>query len=137
VFHPFRTLGLPAFLGDSRMPRPLKSSRDLRQRFDLYLDEGEIEQIRANAEAARLPMSTFVRRVALRQRIELPPASADLARWRELAPLASNLNQIARACNAGRAEGIDPAVIDSLAEQVRLLRLELLGASGDQPEVRS
>ena len=110
------------------MPRPLKASRELRQRFDLYLDECEIEQIRINAQAARLPMSTFVRRVALRQQIELPPSAGNLARWQELAPLASNLNQIARACNAGfLPEGIYPAVND-LAEQVRLLRLELLGA---------
>ena len=112
------------------MPRPLKSSSELRQRFDLYLHEQEVEQIRANAEAARLPMSTFVRRVALRQRIALPPSVGNLARWQELAPLSSNLNQIARACNAGLVpEGIYPVVAE-LAEQVRLLRLELLGLHG-------
>lgn len=108
------------------MPRPLKASRELRQRFDLYLDEAEIDQIRANATAARLPMSTFVRRVALRQHIELPPPAGNIERWRELAPLASNLNQIARACNAGLLpEGVFP-VVTELTEQVRLLRLELL-----------
>lgn len=108
------------------MPRPLKASRELRQRFDLYLDEAEIGQIRANATAARLPMSTFVRRVALRQHIELPPSAGNIERWRDLAPLASNLNQIARACNAGLLpDGVFPVVIE-LTEQVRLLRLELL-----------
>lgn len=108
------------------MPRPLKSRRDLRQRFDLYLDESEVDQIRANARAARLPMSTFVRRLALRQQIETPPIAEALTRWRELAPMAANLNQIARACNAGQMpEGIYPVVIE-LAEQVRLLRFELL-----------
>lgn len=115
------------------MPSPLKSSRALRQRFDLYLNEGEIEQVRANAEAARLPMSTFVRRVALRQRIEVPPSSTNVARWRELAPLANNLNQLARACNAGTVTaGIYPTLTE-LAEQVRLLRLELLGGSDPAP----
>lgn len=108
------------------MPRPLKPRRELRQRFDLYLDEFEVDQIRANASAARLPMSTFVRRVALREKIEVPPPVQAVARWRELAPLANNLNQIARACNAGLVpEGIYPVVIQ-LAEQVRLLRLEVL-----------
>lgn len=108
------------------MPRPLKPSRELRQRFDLYLDESEVDQIRANATAARLPMSIFLRRVALRQHIELPPPAGNLERWRELAPLASNLNQIARACNAGLVpDGIVP-VVTELAEQVRMLRLELL-----------
>ena len=115
------------------MPRPLKSRNALRQRFDLYLDEGEVEQLRGHAEAARLPMSTYLRRVALRQRIEAPPAAINIERWRELAPLANNLNQIARACNAGLApEGIYPAVTE-LAEQVRLLRLELLGADERRP----
>jgi hypothetical protein len=111
------------------MPRPLKTNCELRSRFDLYLDDGEADQIRANAKAARLPMSTFVRRVALRQRIEQAPSDQNLTRWRELAPLTSNLNQIARACNAGLVpEGIYPAVTE-LAAQVRLLRLELLGSN--------
>jgi hypothetical protein len=111
------------------MPRPLKASQELRQRFDLYLDESEIDQIRCDADAAHLPMSTYLRRVALRQKIELPPPAANLDRWRELAPMAANLNQIARACNAGSVpEGIYP-VVTELAEQVRLLRLDLLGAT--------
>ena len=114
------------------MPRPLRSARDLRQRFDLYLDEGEIDQIRASAERARLPMSTFVRRVALRQRIAVAPSDGNVARWRELAPLANNLNQIARACNAGTVTaGIYPT-LTALADQVRLLRLELLGGGSEK-----
>lgn len=116
------------------MPRLLKSRRDLRQRFDLYLDEGEVEQLRGHAAAARLPMSTYLRRIALRQRIEAPPSAANVARWRELAPLANNLNQLVRACHSGQApEGIYPAVA-ALAEQVRLLRLELLGAAANDEE---
>ena len=119
------------------MPRPLKPRRELRQRFDLYLDEVEVDQIRLNAQAARLPMSTFVRRVALRLQIELPPSAEAVARWRELAPLANNLNQIARACNAGQLpEGIYP-VVSQLAEQVRLLRLELLQGKADPVEGHS
>ena len=109
------------------MPRPLKASRELRHRFDLYLDEREVDQIRVNAHAARLS-----------QRIELPPSAGNLDRWRELAPLSSNLNQIARACNAGLVpEGIYPVVIQ-LAEQVRLLRLELLDSNASRvPENHS
>ena len=116
------------------MPQLLKSRSELRQRFNLYLDDGEFEQVRKYATAARLPMSTYLRRVALRQRIEAPPPAANVARWRELAPLASNLNQLVRACHSGQApEGIYPAVA-ALAEQVRLLRLELLGATSDNQE---
>ena len=111
------------------MPRPLKPSLELRQRFDLYLDVGEVEQVRANAKIARLPMSTYVRRVALRQRIDLPPTENSVQRWRELAPLANNLNQIARACNAGLAPDCIEPVVSALAEQVRLLRLEVLSVA--------
>jgi hypothetical protein len=111
------------------MARPLIARSELRQPFLLYLSAAEEEQIRESAKSARLPMSTFVRRVALRKKIEVPPPAAhlDFCR-RELAPLASNLNQIARACNANRVpEGIYP-VVTSLAEQVRLMRLHLVGA---------
>jgi hypothetical protein len=114
------------------MPRPLKSRSELRQRFDLYLDEGEIERLRGYAQAARLPMSTYLRRVALRQRIEAPPPAANLDSYGALGRLANNLNQLVRACHSGELpEGIYPAVA-ALAEQVRLLRLELLGVVGDQ-----
>jgi hypothetical protein len=68
----------------------------------------------------------------MRQKISVPPppANLDLVR-RELAPLANNLNQIARACNAGLVTaGIYPT-LTSLAEQVRLLRLELSGVQPD------
>lgn len=116
------------------MPRPLKTRDELRQRFDLYLHVSEVKQLRSHAESARLPMSTYLRRVALRQRIDAPPPEANVARWRELAPLANNINQLVRACHSGQAPaGIYPAVV-ALAEQVRLLRLELLGATGDSQE---
>lgn len=116
------------------MTQLLKPRSELRQRFYLYVDAGEFEQLRKYATAARLPMSTYLRRVALRQRIEAPPPAANVARWRELAPLANNLNQLVRACHSGQVpEGIYPAVA-ALAEQVRLLRLELLGAASDSQE---
>lgn len=114
------------------MPRPLVSRSALRHQVVVYLSESELTQIRAQAESARLPVSTFMRRVAMRQKISVPPppANLDLVR-RELAPLANNLNQIARACNAGLVTaGIYPT-LTSLAEQVRLLRLELSGVQPD------
>lgn len=116
------------------MARPLVPRSALRQPFLLYLNEAEEAQIRASAEAARLPMSTYLRRLALRQKVEPAPAWQNLEFCRrELAPLASNLNQIARACNAGRApEGIYPAVA-ALAEQVRRFHLDILGANEASP----
>jgi hypothetical protein len=57
VFHPFSALGLRPTQETNPMAHALKSSRELRQRFDLYLNEAEIEQVRDIATAARLPMS--------------------------------------------------------------------------------
>jgi hypothetical protein len=108
------------------MPRPLKPSSHLRQRFDLYLDEAELQQIRGHALAAGLPVSTFVRRSALRQKIAAAPHPTSVERWRQLASLAANLNQIAHACHLGRAPQDIGETIGALVEEVRLLRLELL-----------
>lgn len=110
------------------MPRPLKASEDLRRRFDLYLDEGELEVIRGKASRARLPMSTYVRKAALDMKIQTPPAGVNVQRWRELAHLASNLNQIARACNAGLVPDDVRPLLGALTEAVAQLRQELLGA---------
>jgi hypothetical protein len=115
------------------MARPLVPRSALRQPFLLSLNESEEEQIRASALAARLPMSTYLRRLALRQKVEVAPPweHLDFCR-RQLAPIANNLNQIARACNAGSApEGISPAVA-ALAEQVRLFHLDLLRSRGEE-----
>lgn len=109
------------------MPRPLKASEDLRRRFDLYLDECELESIRARASNARLPMSTYVRKAALDLKIEAPPPTANVQRWRELAHLASNLNQIARACNSGLVPDDVAPVLEALTDAVGQLRRELLG----------
>jgi hypothetical protein len=109
------------------MPRPLKASGDLRRRFDLYLDEAEIESIRTRATSVRLPMSTYVRKAALDLRIDTPPPAINVARWSELARLAGNLNQIARACNSGLVPQDVRPTLRALADQVRELRQELLG----------
>ncbi len=110
------------------MPRPLKASEDLRRRFDLYLDEVELESIRARARNARLPMSTYVRKAALDLKMEAPPPIANVQRWRELGHLASNLNQIARACNSGLVPNDVAPVLEALTDAVRLLRQELMEA---------
>ena len=108
------------------MPRPLVPSHELRQRFDLYLTPHEVDLIRASAKSSRLPMSTYLRRVALRQTIEMPPVDFALRQWQELGRLANNVNQIAKACNAGQLpRGVDAVLVD-VAEILRQLRLEVL-----------
>lgn len=109
------------------MPNPLLPSGSLRTHCVIYLNESEREQIRAKAEAAKLSVSTFVRMAALGLPVQTPPSDASVRRWRELARTAANLNQLCFSINSHQATGVDRIVIDELAEQVRLLRLELLG----------
>lgn len=111
------------------MARPLMTHADLRDRIDLYLNASERAAIAAKARDAGLPLSAFIRRSALRQKVEAIPV-ASIERWRELARTTANLNQITHAINEGRATGIDPMVVNELAEEVRQLRLELLGSQG-------
>lgn len=115
------------------MGNRLLSSAELRKRFDLYLTDDERAAIEIKARAACLPMSTFLRCVALKKKIEQPPTEISRKQYSELARVGSNLNQIAAAINAGKASGIDVHVIDQLATQVQLLRMQLIGVTGDEP----
>jgi hypothetical protein len=127
-------LALAAFRrGVDSMGNRLLSAAELRKRFDLYLTDAERLALEIKARAACLPTSTFLRRVALKKKIEQPPTEISRKQYAELARVGSNLNQIAAAINAGKAHGIDVDVIEELATQVRLLRLSLLGANGDEP----
>lgn len=115
------------------MGNRLFSEAELRKKFDLYLTDDERAAVEIKARAARLPMSTFLRRVALAKKIEQPPSEISRSQYAELARVGSNLNQIAAAINAGRASGIDAQVIHELATQVRLLRMQIIGVTSDEP----
>lgn len=112
---------------------PLLPSRYLRSRFDLYLNEVERERVASAAQQAHLPMSTYVRRAALKLRIQTPPSEVTTTQWAELARTTANLNQLAHAINTGRVNRIDLTVLESVRDEVRKLRLNLLsgGSSVD------
>lgn len=110
------------------MAHPLLPHDALRQRFDLYLSPSELDALRARARSARTSVSAFVRCAALNHKIEAPPPTINLKAWSQMARVCGNLNQLAHAVAAGRATTIDPDVITQVGEQVRLLRLELIGA---------
>ena len=118
------------------MGNRLLSAAELRKRFDLYLTDDERASLEIKARTACLPMSTFLRRVALKKKIEQPPSEISRDQYAELARVGSNLNQIAAAINGGRASGVDVNVIHELATQVRLLRMQIIGATGDEPAER-
>lgn len=104
-------------------------SQTLRKKLEIWVNDFELAAIREKASSSMMPVSLYVRRTALQQRIETPPPAGNVHRWQQLAPLESNLNQIAKACNSGRVtEDIYPTLVE-LQEQVRQLRLEILGAN--------
>lgn len=108
------------------MGRPLMRAGQLRTRVDVYLDVAERTEIHRRATQARLPLSAFFRKAALGHRITTVP-SGNVERWVSLARLAGNLSQIARHLNAGRLAGVDAALLEAVAAEVRGLRLDLLG----------
>lgn len=113
------------------MPHPLLPSASLRSRFDLYLNPTELSHIKAQAAAAHLSASAFIRKAALGRKIETPPSPINMEAWRSLAKVGNNLNQLAYAVASGRAHGVDAGVIQDLAEQVRQLRLVLVNHKGE------
>jgi hypothetical protein len=110
------------------MAQPLLPQEALRHRYDIYLSRSELAQIRIKAREARLPVSTFIRHSALAQPVQAPPSEVSVHAWQDMARVAGNLNQLAHAVASGRAAGVDIEAVQQVAEQVRLLRMELIGA---------
>lgn len=112
---------------EKSMGRPLMRECELRQRIDVYLAADERDEITRRAAEARLPVSAFIRRAAMGQRVRTVP-TGNATRWASLSRLSANLNQIARHLNSGRVDGIDAGTVEALLGEVRALRLELMGA---------
>lgn len=110
------------------MGRPLVRECALRTRVDVYLDAAERAEIHRRAAEARLPVSAFIRKSALGQRVATVPAG-NAERWSSLGRLTANLNQIAHHLNSGRISGIDADLLERLTVEVRGLRLDLIGAA--------
>ncbi len=118
------------------MANQLLSQTALREKFDLYLNAAERTQLEIKAAQAMLPMSTFLRRVALRQKISAPVPEANIHQYAALARIGSNLNQLTAAVNAGRVNNVDVKVLEDLSRELKGLRLQLLGATGDEPAAK-
>lgn len=98
----------------------------------------EAAELVAHAQATGLSVSALIRARVLGHPTPRGAAPAvNLAAWRELASTASNLNQLAHRLNASALAG-EPAeisldqvkaLLSDLAEKVKKVRLELIGAS--------
>lgn len=110
------------------MGRPLLRECELRTRVDIYLTAAERADIARRAAECRLAVSAFIRKSAMGQRVAAVPLG-NARRWASLARLTANINQMAHHLNAGHAGGVDPVVLANLLDEVRGLRLDLMGAS--------
>lgn len=118
----------------SRMSRPPVDELDRRQPFSgLRLSVRELNSIRDRAAEAGLSVSEFIRRASLSANVRAAP-TVSIRQWSELAPLASNLNQIAHRLNAGEQNAltsVDRQAISGLDDLLREIRLRLLDVEPD------
>ena len=116
------------------MPRPAVDELDRRQPFSgLRLSPRELNSIRDRAAEAGLSVSEFIRQSALSSSVRAAP-EISIRQWSELAPLASNLNQIAKRLNAGeqdRLTSADRQTVAALDDLLREIRLRLLDVEPD------
>ncbi len=92
--------------------------------------KAERDNLKDFAEARRLSLSDFIRRVALGRRLpSLSPSPLNLAMYQELARLGNNLNQLVRAVHGGHVLNVDGRFLQELANQVHLVARCLLQAA--------
>ena len=111
------------------MTRHLYPKERLREkRVDVYLSSEELAIVETKAAEAGLRLAEFVRTAALGVKVRAV-SQINAARWAELAPTCSNLNQLARHANEGRVVNIPPDLLVELHDQVQTLRQALLGVT--------
>ncbi len=114
------------------MGRPLARTDELRDiRVDVYLADVEKCTIEKKATEAGLPLSAFLRRSGLAQRVVALPTGA-IEHWQELGKLGGLLNQIAHQLNAGQVQNVPlelVAAIQDTRDNVRQLRVDIMGVS--------
>ena len=89
------------------MARPRLGEEERRGRtIGVRVTEAEAEELQERAQAARLSMGAYLRRRALGQRVRMgTERRLGAAELRELNRIGVNLNQMARAMNAGAVAG--------------------------------
>jgi len=91
----------------------------------------ERDGLQRDSTASRVSLSEFIRAAALKRCLP-PPAAPEVNRrtYEELARIGNNLNQLVRAVHAKAVAVVDAAILHQLADAVRRLGLEVLGAGG-------
>ena len=116
----------------TRRCRAKLPTEDLRVRtIGVRVSAAELAVIQAKAAQVGLPLAQWLRSAAL-SRVILRPLVPEVNRqaYAELARLAANLNQIARAVHAGHSITAS-GLLEAVQQQIHLLRKELLGMHHD------
>ena len=121
-------------------PTPLAEKR--RHRVSVYLNDAELaalvawvfpdaDQVDGTALGVRRELGRYMRDATFDR---LPPQIPAINReaWTELSRLAGNLNRYQVAIEQGHAQGMPPALVAALRDQVQALRRDLLGVRDDQ-----
>lgn len=88
----------------------------------------ELEALTAKAQQMGMTPAHWLRDAALSRRLPAPPVPAiNREEYADLARLAANLNQLARAANEGRVVAVHEGLMQRLITEVNRLRLGLLG----------
>jgi len=115
--------------------RPRGAPGQLRgQSLGVCVNPVEMDAIRRKADSVGLPVSQWLRQIALARYVPRPLVP-ELNRevYAELAKLAGNLNQLARAASAAEDRVLVPmALLKEVYAILQQLRLELLGAESDR-----
>ena len=117
---------IPGRSGQNLAPEDRRSRQQV-----IRLSAGERDYLHLMAKEHGMQVAEYIRACVFTGQVRSQPPEANKAKWAELSRLASNLNQLARAYNAGfevTEEELTPLLKDTLAE-LKMLRDALLGIS--------
>ncbi|WP_148416865.1 plasmid mobilization protein [Haloferax sp. KTX1] len=93
----------------------------------------ERETLAERADSQGITPGQLLRECALTRRLPSPPVpAANREQYAELARLAANLNQLAKAANEGQPVSVETGMLQEVHAEVQRLRLALLGIGDDR-----
>lgn len=118
-----------------RSGRPRAPQDEVRKRtIGVRVNAAELDALQRKADSLGLPLAQWLRKIALSRFVPRPLVpEVNREAYAELAKLAGNLNQLARAAHEGQAVVPFP-LLKATHDALNALRLELLGANRDSQD---
>ena len=102
--------------------------------LSVRLSPAEYAALRERAAQLGMKPGQFLRQAGLTRRLPPPPVPAvNREEWAKLGQLANNINQLTRRANEGKLTGFPAATVRLTRAEIKQLRANLLGLSGDTP----